>query len=137
MPKFALPLKAAYKGQCSMACYWRIDFTLCTLWHATSAENISQTAKGLEVLIIGAGIACVTLVILLKKTNVPYEVYERAVEVKPIESALHLGVSVAPIFSQVVYNKFVDSTKPCTSNGIFDENLTLSFVINVKESEEM
>ena len=35
-------------------------------------------------LIVGAGVGGITLAILLEKAGVPYDVYERAAEVKPL-----------------------------------------------------
>ena len=37
-----------------------------------------------KVLIVGAGLAGITLAMLLEKTNIPYEIFERAAAVKPL-----------------------------------------------------
>ncbi len=37
-----------------------------------------------KVLIVGAGVGGITLAILLERAGVPYDVYERAAEVKPL-----------------------------------------------------
>lgn len=37
-----------------------------------------------KVLIIGAGLAGITLAMLLERTNIPYEIFERAAAVKPL-----------------------------------------------------
>ncbi|KAI8594908.1 hypothetical protein EDD21DRAFT_421197 [Dissophora ornata] len=98
--------------------------TLCNLWHASSTEDIPQTAKRLEVLITGAGIAGLTLAILIEKASVLYEVCERAAE-----DPLYISVSASHPFSA--------KWGSCTSNGVFDQTPKLSFVIDVKESEEI
>jgi len=44
----------------------------------------STDVKRPKVLIVGAGVGGITLAILLEKAGVPYDVYERAAEVKPL-----------------------------------------------------
>lgn len=41
-------------------------------------------AKRPKVLIVGAGLGSLTLGMLLHKANIPFEIYERAPEVKPL-----------------------------------------------------
>lgn len=43
-----------------------------------------NSAKRPKVLIVGAGLAGLTLALLLQKANIPYEVFERAQESKPL-----------------------------------------------------
>ncbi|KAH7056121.1 hypothetical protein BKA57DRAFT_500473 [Linnemannia elongata] len=43
-------------------------------------------AKRPKVLIVGAGLAGLTLGMLLHKADIPFEIYERAAEIKPLET---------------------------------------------------
>ncbi|KAF8958828.1 hypothetical protein BGZ46_001879 [Entomortierella lignicola] len=54
-----------------------------------------------EVLIVGAGIRGLFLAILLKKINIPYRIFERASEVKPLGSAMSLNGCTFPALEQL------------------------------------
>ncbi|KAG0264609.1 hypothetical protein BG011_006455 [Mortierella polycephala] len=87
-----------------------------------------------KVLIVGAGLAGLTLAILLDKANVPYDVYERASEVKTLGAAIYLGPNVAATLMQIgVYDEFVSKSRPCNSIDVFDENRQPSFVMDFSE----
>ncbi|KAG0277221.1 hypothetical protein BGZ95_006293 [Linnemannia exigua] len=62
------------------------------------------------VLIVGAGLGGLMLGALLEKANIPYAIFERTAEVKPLGSALMIGAAIIPIMEQL---------------GIVDEFLTL------------
>lgn len=47
-------------------------------------EGPNLANKRPKVLIIGAGLAGITLAMLLERTNIPYEIFERAAAVKPL-----------------------------------------------------
>ncbi|KAG0332849.1 hypothetical protein BG004_001072 [Podila humilis] len=66
-----------------------------------------------KVLIVGAGIGGLMLGQLLHKGGVPFEIFERAKEVKPLGSAMSLGANVATLFKQLgIYDEFVQIGKP-------------------------
>ncbi|KAF9277910.1 hypothetical protein BGZ68_008912 [Mortierella alpina] len=91
-----------------------------------------------KVLIVGAGVGGITLAILLEKAGVPYDVYERAVEVKPLGAAIYLGPNVAPLFRQIgIYDEFVAHSKPCESINVFTEHREPSFDIDFGPVKEM
>ncbi|KAG0339382.1 hypothetical protein BG000_002243 [Podila horticola] len=73
-----------------------------------------------KVIIAGAGLAGLTLGILLKKANIPFQIFEKSSEFKP------LGSSVAPLFQQLsIYDEFVVRGKHYTGMGMYTENLKL------------
>lgn len=47
-------------------------------------------AKRPKVLIVGAGLGGLTLGAILQKSDIPYEIFERAPEVKPLGRAQYL-----------------------------------------------
>ncbi|KAF9563168.1 hypothetical protein EC968_004976 [Mortierella alpina] len=91
-----------------------------------------------KVLIVGAGVGGIMLAILLEKAGVPYDVYERAAEVKPLGAALYLGPNVAPLFQQIgIYDEFVAHSKPCDAINVFTEHRKPSFDIDFGPVKEM
>ncbi|KAG0010616.1 hypothetical protein BGZ80_001314 [Entomortierella chlamydospora] len=48
------------------------------------SQDVPEAKVRPEVLIMGAGIAGLTLAILLEQINIPYQIFERATEVKPL-----------------------------------------------------
>ncbi|KAG0343494.1 hypothetical protein BG004_005271 [Podila humilis] len=71
-------------------------------------EQDSATMKKPKVLIVGAGIGGIMLGQLLLKGGVPFEIFERATEVKPLGSAMSLGSNISHVFRQLgIYEDFV------------------------------
>ncbi|KAF9126820.1 hypothetical protein BGW39_006324 [Mortierella sp. 14UC] len=58
-------------------------------------------AKRPKVLIVGAGLGGLTLGAILQKSDIPYEIFERAPEVKPLGSAITLNATMAPFLHQM------------------------------------
>ncbi|KAG0009214.1 hypothetical protein BGZ80_002627 [Entomortierella chlamydospora] len=76
-----------------------------------------------EVLIVGAGIGSLTLAILLEQLNIPYHIFERAAEVKPLGSAMSFGGHIFPAFEQLgIHKELVQVSKPYTKIDFFNAN---------------
>ncbi|KAF9379885.1 hypothetical protein CPB97_008697 [Podila verticillata] len=76
-----------------------------------------------RVMIVGAGLGGVTLALLLERANVPYALFERASEVKPLGSAISLGVGVIPMLKQIgLYDEFMANSKAHLVTRRFNEN---------------
>ncbi|KAG0349976.1 hypothetical protein BG005_010495 [Podila minutissima] len=79
-----------------------------------------------KVIIAGAGLAGLTLGILLQKANIPFHVFEKSREFKPLGAAIVLGSSVAPLYHQLsIFDEFVARAKRYTGMGMYTENLKL------------
>ncbi|KAG0334889.1 hypothetical protein BG004_000233 [Podila humilis] len=75
-------------------------------------EQEKADMKKPKVLIVGAGIGGLFLGQLLHKGGVPFEIFERAKEVKPLGSALSLGATVTTFFKQLgIFDEFVNLGK--------------------------
>ncbi|KAF9157528.1 hypothetical protein BGX21_005770, partial [Mortierella sp. AD011] len=91
-----------------------------------------------KVLIVGAGIGGLTLAAILEKANIPYEIFEKASSIKPLGSAISVGPSVMPLFTQLgiidqITTKGIRSGK---SKGYSDKDgflLELDFVAGEPE----
>ncbi|KAK3828014.1 MAG: hypothetical protein J3Q66DRAFT_321621 [Benniella sp.] len=53
------------------------------------------------VMIVGAGLGGLMMGILLERMNVPYHIFERATEIKPLGSAMSVSVNIMPVFEQL------------------------------------
>ncbi|KAF9913592.1 hypothetical protein BX616_009843 [Lobosporangium transversale] len=73
---------------------------------------INSDGKTPHVIIVGAGLAGLFLAILLDRQGVPYDIYERSKEVKPLGALMSLNANILPVFEQL---------------GILDELLQVSF----------
>ncbi|KAG0360517.1 hypothetical protein BG005_010541 [Podila minutissima] len=103
---------------------------------ADSTTNSSNRKP--KVIIAGGGLGGLTLAILLHKANIDFEVLERAKEVKPLGSAVGLGIGVAALFKQMdLYDDFVQIGKQHTRLQIFNETLAPEFAMEYAFLEGM
>ncbi|KAK3835608.1 MAG: hypothetical protein J3R72DRAFT_451234 [Linnemannia gamsii] len=87
-------------------------------------------AKRPKVLIIGAGLGGLTLGAILQKSNIPYEIFERAPKVKPLGSGVSLNATVAPLMRQLgIYDEFMEMTKVIPSIQIGNEDREVLFAM--------
>ncbi|KFH66086.1 hypothetical protein MVEG_08187 [Podila verticillata NRRL 6337] len=91
-----------------------------------------------KVLIVGAGIGGLMLGNLLQKGGVPYDIYERAKEVKSLGSAMKIGGNIAPAMEQLsLWEELQKIGKPYKGMEIFSENLKLVVSIDSRERETL
>ncbi|KAF9124835.1 hypothetical protein BGW39_007864 [Mortierella sp. 14UC] len=77
-----------------------------------------------SVLIVGAGLGGLMLGALLEKSDVPYTMFERATNVKPLGSAMTVGPTLLPVFEQLgIYDDFLAISNPLDEIAYFQENL--------------
>ncbi|KAG0017278.1 hypothetical protein BGZ81_010807, partial [Podila clonocystis] len=100
-----------------------------------TAEEWANMKKP-KVLIVGAGIGGLMLANLLQKGNIPFDMYERAKEVKPLGSAMTLGGDIAAIFQQLgIWEDFKSIGKPFRGTEMFSENLKLVAKVDIEARE--
>ncbi|KAF9159787.1 hypothetical protein BGX21_009979 [Mortierella sp. AD011] len=80
------------------------------------SQDTSEANSRPNVLIIGAGIAGLTLAILLEQINIPYHIFERAAEVKPLGSL--------PVLEQLgIYEDLKQVSKAYTNVDFYNARL--------------
>ncbi|KAF9954069.1 hypothetical protein BGZ72_004931 [Mortierella alpina] len=91
-----------------------------------------------RVIIVGAGIGGLVLAILMEKASIPYEILERATEVKMLGSAISLGSTVAPLFKQLgIYEEFASKGKRNLFIDTYNESRERSFIMDFEPVTEM
>ncbi|KAG0284017.1 hypothetical protein BGZ96_011620 [Linnemannia gamsii] len=94
-------------------------------------------AKRPKVLITGAGLGGLTLGMLLHKANIPFDIYERATEVKPLGSAMYFNCTTANFFKQCgIYDEFVALGKLVSSIQMCNEDRQVEFSIDFSDHEK-
>ncbi|KAF9347981.1 hypothetical protein BGX26_000561 [Mortierella sp. AD094] len=87
-----------------------------------------------EVLIVGAGIGGLTLAILLEQINIPYQIFERASEVKPLGSSMVFAGNILPVLEQLgIYEELKKVSNPYDRGDYYDSNLKKLGSFNVEQ----
>ncbi|KAG0342031.1 hypothetical protein BG000_007224 [Podila horticola] len=104
---------------------------------ALTKEDLANMKKP-KVLIVGAGIGGLMLGALLKKGNIPFEIYERAKKVKPLGSAMVVGDNIQPVFKQLgIYEDLVAIGKLVTHITTVRQDLSLFMESDYSERQKM
>ncbi|KAF9146902.1 hypothetical protein BG015_011478 [Linnemannia schmuckeri] len=77
-----------------------------------------------RVLISGAGLAGLLLGILLEKAGIPYDIYERAAEIKPIGAVMSLSPNILTAFEQLgLYEELMSFSKEAIDSTFYTDQL--------------
>ncbi|KAF8943904.1 hypothetical protein BGZ47_004899 [Haplosporangium gracile] len=91
-----------------------------------------------SVIIVGGGIAGMTLALALEKSKLPYEIFERATEVKALGSAMFFSASTAALFKQLgIYEDVRSIGKDTTCIQIANERREIEYKMDFKDQLEM
>ncbi|KAG0293460.1 hypothetical protein BGZ96_002802 [Linnemannia gamsii] len=89
-----------------------------------STHISDATNKYPHVLISGAGLAGLFLGILLEKAGIPYDIYERAAEIKPIGAVMCLSPNILTAIEQVgLYDELMSFSKEAIDSTFYTDQL--------------
>lgn len=96
-----------------------------------------MTATDLKVLIVGGGIAGLTLATLLEKADIDFQVYERAAVVRPLGSVVAIGPNVLALIEQIgLLDKFAAAAKVTGFVTNFNEQRQQTSYFDYRELKE-
>ncbi|KAF8997673.1 hypothetical protein BGZ52_011005, partial [Haplosporangium bisporale] len=91
-----------------------------------------------KVLIVGAGIGGITLGVLLHKANIPFIIFEKNKETKPIGAAISIGSTLLPLFQQLgIQKEFEAIGKPNVKLHLYNEQLSQVFTADFTPRERI
>ncbi|KAF9101331.1 hypothetical protein BGX29_005778 [Mortierella sp. GBA35] len=77
-----------------------------------------------HVLIAGAGLAGLFLGILLEKAGIPYDIFERSAEIKPLGAVMALNTNILPAFDQLgLLDELMSFSKPSRVCTFYTDDL--------------
>lgn len=77
-----------------------------------------------RVLIAGAGLAGLFLGILLEMAGIPYEIFERTAEIKPLGAIMSLSPNILPAFEQIgLYEELMSFSKSFKNSSYYTDQL--------------
>ncbi|KAK5827779.1 hypothetical protein F5H01DRAFT_375566 [Linnemannia elongata] len=95
-----------------------------TIAEAPTPNPNSAAAQPPHVLISGAGLAGLFLGILLERAGIPYDIYERAAEIKPLGSIICLSPNILPAIEQLgLLDEVMSFSKPALRNTFYTGDL--------------
>ncbi|KAG0270961.1 hypothetical protein BGZ95_001311 [Linnemannia exigua] len=89
-----------------------------------------------RVLIVGAGLAGLTLGMLLNKADIPFDIYERSTLIKPHGSAMYFNCTTASMFKQCgIYEEFAALGKCVSTVQMCREDRQVDFKMEFGDQE--
>ncbi|KAG0259798.1 hypothetical protein BGZ95_004585 [Linnemannia exigua] len=95
---------------------------------ALSGDNhlLQATDSPPHVIISGAGLAGLFLGVFLERAGIPYDIYERASEIKPLGAIMCLSPNVLPAFEQLgLLEELMSFSKPSRGGDMLTDKLKL------------
>ncbi|KAF9900784.1 hypothetical protein EC991_006887 [Linnemannia zychae] len=89
-----------------------------------SSSPSNKSDKPPHVLISGAGLAGLFLGSFLEEAGIPYDIYERSAEIKPLGAVMCLSPNILPAFEQLsMYEELMSFSKRALLNTFYSDEL--------------
>ncbi|KAF9340947.1 hypothetical protein BGZ91_011664 [Linnemannia elongata] len=91
-----------------------------------------------KVLIVGAGLAGLTLGMILQNSDIPYEIFESTPAIKPVGAAMVFGPTLAPMMKQCgIYDEFVTLGKRNETINVLNSSGGKEYSVDFSTGKEM
>ncbi|KAK5829003.1 hypothetical protein F5H01DRAFT_315911 [Linnemannia elongata] len=91
-----------------------------------------------KVLIVGAGLAGLTLGMILQNSDIPYEIFESTSAIRPVGAAMVFGPTLAPMMKQCgIYDEFVTLGKRNETINVLNSNGGKEYSVDFSTGKEM
>ncbi|OAQ36819.1 FAD/NAD(P)-binding domain-containing protein [Linnemannia elongata AG-77] len=91
-----------------------------------------------KVLIVGAGLAGLTLGMILQNSDIPYEIFESTPAIRPVGAAMVFGPTLAPMMKQCgIYDEFVTLGKRNETINVLNSNGGKEYSVDFSTGKEM
>ncbi|KAF9150711.1 hypothetical protein BGX20_005610, partial [Mortierella sp. AD010] len=98
----------------------------------------AANSKPPHVLIAGGGIGGLMLANILERTNITYEIFEKAREIKPLGSVMCINPTVMAAFEQLgLYEDFLKISNPISNSHIRNADAKIESSFNIGDSKEL
>ncbi|KAG0262152.1 hypothetical protein BG011_000272 [Mortierella polycephala] len=102
------------------------------------SSNNQSDNKAPKVLIVGAGLGGLMLGAILERASIEYCIFERAVCVKPLGSALVLGPNILPVFEQLgLLEEIIKIASPVPSSDVYNIEMKKLGSITMKDIKKI
>ncbi|KAI1305589.1 hypothetical protein EDD11_004903 [Mortierella claussenii] len=103
-----------------------------------SGHTTAPSDNKLVVMIVGGGLGGLMLGILLERINIPYHIFERASEIKPLGSAMSLSVNIMPVFEQLgLLEELLSFSVSYNTSTMYDHKLNVLGTVSMKDQKEI
>ncbi|KAF9432566.1 hypothetical protein BGZ76_010622, partial [Entomortierella beljakovae] len=90
------------------------------------------------IMIAGAGLGGLVMGILLEKLDIPYHIFERATEPKPLGAAMSLSVNIMPVFEQLgLLDDLLKISVSYNNSTMYDSELNVLGTVSMKDQKKI
>ena len=90
----------------------------------------------MKVAIIGAGIGGLTIGLVLKNAGIPFKIFEKSVEIKPVGAGLVLGINAMQVYKKLgIHNEILEQSSKIHGMNICSPDFSILSNANIRDFE--